>query len=114
MEFTQSRMFSKRFQIRLVRVAKVEKSKDVGDSFVVIHRLILQVIRKSPTRFLRTLDRRSRVFTACGQSDEVRHTLISSISHMANFAQSDALGQMQSDSDKTYGIDRSDFVRHQR
>jgi len=39
--------------------------------------------------------------------------LISPFSHLANSARSGVLCQMPSGSDKTYGIDRSEFVRHQ-
>ena len=44
---------------------------------------------------------------------ENQKPLISSLSHLADFVRSAAPGQMHSDSDKTYGITRSDMVRHQ-
>ena len=40
-------------------------------------------------------------------------TLISSPSNLDNFAQSDGIGQMQSDSQPTYGPADTEFVRHQ-
>jgi hypothetical protein len=45
--------------------------------------------------------------------DQSQLTLISSLSNLANSAPWGTPGQMQSDSDKTYGPDDTDFLRHQ-
>ncbi len=48
------------------------------------------------------------------QEPATQNTLISWLSNRADSGHSAALGQMQSDSDKTYGPDDTDFVRWKR
>ena len=52
--------------------------------------------------------------TAVGTTQSLcEKRLDSSLANLADFAQSDASGQRSSDSDKTYGRDDTEFLRHQ-
>ena len=56
----------------------------------------------------------SESFAELEVTRENRNTLNSSLSTLTDFAWSVALGQIRSDSQKTYGPYGTDFVRHQR